>query len=93
MDFGNLGGFDMGFSQTNTIKPISKPSEPKMTMSIGQGFSFEQPPIKHTTPPDPNNPFAEIESGFSNPILPSHTIKPTTFSTQNPPKNDIYSYF
>ncbi len=60
MDFGNLGGFDIGFNQSNPIKPISKPSEPKVTMPISQGFSFEQPPIKITTPADPNNPFAEL---------------------------------
>jgi hypothetical protein len=58
MDFGNLGGFDMNFNQSSNIRPISKPSEPKVSMPATQNFSFQPPPIKISTLSDPNNPFA-----------------------------------
>lgn len=84
MDFGNLGGLETKFNQSNNAatsikpisKPISKPSEAKANLPL-QSFSFEQPPIKITTNvKDNDNPFAEIESGFNNPILPIKTTLP-----------------
>lgn len=61
MDFGNLGGFDMKFSQPapTSIKPIIKP---ETTNTPIQNFSFQPAPIMPTLStnpsPDPNNPFA-----------------------------------
>jgi hypothetical protein len=50
MDFGNLGGFDVKYNQpipaANPIKPISKPSEPKIVPPIKPAYSFDQPSIK-----------------------------------------------
>lgn len=73
MDFGNLKGFDMGFSQpSNPIPKIE--TKPTSTVPV---FSFNQNPASKSSPSDQNNPFADIESGFS-PILQPPPIKATT---------------
>lgn len=63
MDFGNMGGFDMKFSQPvpTSIKPIIK--HPETTNTPIQNFSFQPAAMmptltKPSPPPDPNNPFA-----------------------------------
>ena len=62
MDFGNLGGFDMKFTQPapTSIKPIIKP--PVTISTPIQNFSFQpatiMPSVPSASTPDPNNPFA-----------------------------------
>ena len=82
MDFGSLG-LDINFTQAGSMKP-----EPVTANSMP--FNFTAPSIKPTTPADPNNPFAEIESGFSNATLGTNAMR--SFGKEGS-KNDIYSYF
>jgi hypothetical protein len=82
MDFDNLG-LDMNFNQRSSVKP-----EPIIASSMP--FNFAAPSIKPTTPANPNNPFAEIESGFSKPMVGTNAM--TSFGKEGN-KNDIYSYF